>query len=220
MRYVLLLLLASCTSGPSEFHRGTMVAPPPAPARPGVGAPIRGQPGEPHAYPRSPYTRVLPETPDSLREDGLWSGGGPVASTSPLAPVLGVIVPTPQNYESDSDPNAFCAALVEHGGDATPAFARALRALGDDAKRCFVARAMVACMEFRLAEHAPRLATDDGPHLTKWKHAFQRDIQRSLEALRAFLLKKCTPGLIDDTNGLFDTWRIASFAKPPGGMRQ
>lgn len=73
MKYALFLLLLSCGAPGHEYMRGTMVAPPPAPVRPGVGAPIRGQPGEPHAYPRSPHTRVLPETPETRHGPGIWA---------------------------------------------------------------------------------------------------------------------------------------------------
>lgn len=165
MRYVLLLLLASCASGHSEFHRGTMGAPPAAPARPGVGAPIRGQPGEPHAYPRSPYTRVLPETPETRHGPGLWAADATLPPPPPMRKkgepipkirVLDIPVPHHENATDalDTGPTEQCAGAVNAvlmGGDAALA-SRALR-LTPNQRECLAALAHMDC----LSDLKPRL---------------------------------------------------------------
>lgn len=82
----LVLVLSACAtspSAPSELQRGTYVSPAPPP-RPGVGAPVVGQPEpfEPRNYPKSPYTRVLPQDENTRRGPGLWSVEAPQASSS------------------------------------------------------------------------------------------------------------------------------------------
>ena len=104
-----LLVLSACSStAPSRYEQGAPVRPPPAPAaRPGVGAPVMGQPGAFSApLPRSPNSRPLP--PSS--EPGLWSADTPKASAADDGrPILyGIEMPTP----AAADPAArFHAAM-------------------------------------------------------------------------------------------------------------
>lgn len=93
----LLLSCATSPEGPATYERGTFVRPPPAPARAGVGAPMVGQPGaQSREYPRSPYTRVLPQTPETRKGPGLWSAESPRASIETwvyTADIAGLHVP-------------------------------------------------------------------------------------------------------------------------------
>jgi hypothetical protein len=117
----LFLLSASamgCAAGqPAEYQRGTFTPPPPAPLRPGVGAPVLGQPGQSQAVmPRSPHRRVLPPT----REPGVWAGDQPraagfedVKDVEPL--ILGVRLPyinEPPLNEEETWPVRWCAAAA------------------------------------------------------------------------------------------------------------
>jgi hypothetical protein len=103
MRYLILLLLASCSTHPHpDYHRGAGVRPAPAPVRPGVGAPVLGQPGYiGPEVPRAPHGRVLPPT----RDPGLWAVAQPaMAAPNPWDdsdPILiGVHLPEPDENES------------------------------------------------------------------------------------------------------------------------
>jgi hypothetical protein len=85
MRYVLLCLLClGCASGaPTTYSKGTLRPPPPAPTRPGVGLPayepgVRPMPPQPNPAPR----RVLPQTPETRKEPGLWASEAPEATPS------------------------------------------------------------------------------------------------------------------------------------------
>lgn len=144
MKYALFLLLLSCGAPGHEYMRGTMVAPPPAPARPGVGAPIRGQPGEPHAYPRSPYTRALPQTPETMRQPGIWAA----TPSAPLPSVLGVMLPLPRTKAPDKDVEAVskCAAVVNGSIDMAEKRA-AMRHIPDARRECIVAQLYLRCAD-------------------------------------------------------------------------
>jgi hypothetical protein len=118
----LFLLSASamgCAAGShgTEYRQAAFTPPPPAPLRPGVGAPVLGQPGQPQAVmPRSPHRRVLPPT----REPGVWAGDQPraagfedVKDVEPL--ILGVRLPyinEPPLHETETWPVRWCAAAA------------------------------------------------------------------------------------------------------------
>lgn len=85
MRFLILLFLTACaTSAPSRYEQGAFRPAPPV-FVPSQDAPHTvGQPGyvtPPASQPeRSPHTRVLPETPETRREPGLWAGDEPKAT--------------------------------------------------------------------------------------------------------------------------------------------
>jgi hypothetical protein len=147
-----LLLLCACSSG-SEYRRGTHVRPPSF--HPAQDAPHTvGQPGhlQPRTdYPRSPHTRVLPQTPGTARQPGLWAGGGDVTVIDPKEiTVLGVeLLLPPEMYDGeagDAGPTILCA---KHWNAvlATDA-AKWLREMKDDAaRRCLVALMNEACVD-------------------------------------------------------------------------
>lgn len=107
----LVLTLPACatsSSAPSELQRGTYVSPAPPP-RPGVGAPQVGQPGvfEPRDYPKSPYTRVLPQNENTGRGPGLWATGDDRTSPKegergPDRFVFGMGLPLIPEYDQDA----------------------------------------------------------------------------------------------------------------------
>jgi hypothetical protein len=135
-----LLLIAGCASPGRELQRGSAVAPPPPPVRPGHGAPVVGQPGQQSPeLPRSPHHRVLPPS----REPGLWAGDEPRAGRSgPQAePVLlGVTLPglPITDTEKDVGPARACVAMWN---DALPGtrLAAKVNALRPAEKQCMVA---------------------------------------------------------------------------------
>jgi len=144
LRLLPLLLLMAC-AGPAEYHRGTMPAPPPAPLRPGVGAPVMGQPGsyrEP--LPRSPNSRVLPPS----NEPGLWSADSPRASNSETAaPILyGIELPVPEEAGPEARFHAeMCARSID---DATRASgkARLVEGLSRQQKACLALQLQDVCL--------------------------------------------------------------------------
>ena len=101
VRYLFVALcLVGCTASnpPREYQRGVYVSPPPAP-QPGVGAPVIGQPGyvgPAENIPRSPYTRVLPQTKETRREDTIWAATS--SEESPAPRILGAPVPIPADW--------------------------------------------------------------------------------------------------------------------------
>jgi hypothetical protein len=145
-RLLPLLLLMAC-SGPAEYRRGTMPAPPPAPLRPGVGAPTMGQPGSlTQPPPRSPNKRVLPPS----NEPGLYSADRPRASNSAeteAAPILyGIELPVPEKAGAVARFHAaMCARSLE---DATRAAgkARLVEGLSRQQKACLALQLQDLCL--------------------------------------------------------------------------
>jgi len=86
---LLILLLSACAANQSAFP----VAPPFSPV---LDAPVTvGQPGyvgELERAPRSPHKRVLPQTPETRKEAGIWAANAP-SQTEPV--LLGVRLPVP-----------------------------------------------------------------------------------------------------------------------------
>jgi hypothetical protein len=151
MRHAILFVLGalSCVrAGPeSSLQRGTLTRPPPAPTRPGVGAPVFGQPGASAAHPRGTDKRVLPPA----EEPGLWSGDTPSASraNAPGQPeILGVALPFIPDAATAEDerPTRVC------GGTMSTLLSKAqgqeeLAGLPPPARRCLAARLYVRCTE-------------------------------------------------------------------------
>lgn len=108
MRYLLLLLPFLALAQPAA-------RPAPAPFNPALDAPHTiGQPGhlDPVAYSKSPYGRVLPETPETRREPGIWAGKESVTVIDPQAlTLLGVVLPIFANEDGvgDAGPTMLCA---------------------------------------------------------------------------------------------------------------
>lgn len=78
-------------------------APPRAPAfNPAEDAPhTYGRPEQ--GYPRSPYTRILPQTKETRQEDGLWSAEAPVAAIPDKFTILKIPLPYPQEPPTRED---------------------------------------------------------------------------------------------------------------------
>ncbi len=115
---------ASTTPERSELHRGTFAPPPPAPARPGVGLPtydpqVNPLPPQPNPKP----ARLLPQTPETARQPGIWATKSPEQEEyerwsadrerEPL--VLGVHLRYPPGtiHEEESRPTNLCAAKID-----------------------------------------------------------------------------------------------------------
>lgn len=81
--YVVVFIAVFGCSGPREYHQGAAQPPPPPSMRPGVGAPTVGQPGwNPgvRTIPGPQHGRILPETPETRKEPGIWAAEPPRAS--------------------------------------------------------------------------------------------------------------------------------------------
>lgn len=157
----LVVLMAACASGPAEYQRGTF-APAPAPVRPGVGAPIY----DPHVKPLPPQSqpkpmRVLPETPQTRREPGVWasSSGEPAWWTKRDPVLLDTVLPYPTiEAERDTWTTRLCAARADAVREQVmrPEEERAMAAKD---KACLAARLYVFCataMEANIASDLKR----------------------------------------------------------------
>jgi hypothetical protein len=112
MRLILCLFLAACASGPErQLERGTIARPPPAQARPGVGAPTY----DPHVRPLPPQPQPKPERLlPPAREPGIWASNGPEWWTNREPTLLGVVLPYPPiTAERDTWATRLCAARAD-----------------------------------------------------------------------------------------------------------
>jgi hypothetical protein len=96
--YPLLFLLAACASStPTQYAQGVPALPRAPAFNPTLDAPITtGQPGyvgPAENLPHSPHRRVLPETPDTRKEPGLWAAEPPTSATGDVPEILGLALP-------------------------------------------------------------------------------------------------------------------------------
>lgn len=152
---ILCLFLAACASpAPTTYSQGAYRPAPPA-FNPVTDAPITiGQPGyarpgvqvEPGPKP----TRLLPETPATRREPGIWASDAPSPSASddgkPVPLVLGVRLPywLMQDEPDDREHTRWCAARTDAllRKVMTPA---EIAALSEQETRCLAMRMYNLC---------------------------------------------------------------------------
>jgi hypothetical protein len=150
MRYLLLLLTVSCAAPQREYHQGAYrpVAPTFVPSQ---DAPHTvGQPGHvrPDVYvePGPRPSRVLPQTPATAREPGLWGGDEPTTTAGPA--VLGILLWAPDEPRSPDSAqiSSICGTMIDAGmGHAKTR--KAAEALAEDKQECFVAKMLLFCAE-------------------------------------------------------------------------
>jgi len=213
----LLLSLAACTSGPSEYHRGTFVPPPPAPARPGVGLPTY----DPHARPFPPQpqpkpTRVLPETPETRRGPGIWASDDttPPKPKGGKGPVLwDVELPMPPLVQSEDPleqiaPALACTRAVKQRIE-TMGLREQVVSMEPHQRTCFLIRLYAFC----LRDMSGNIKAENPRDARRWKEASQ--------CATRFYARWC--GAIDtsSTDPLADrveqAWKAASAS---GGIKQ
>jgi hypothetical protein len=152
MRFALLLLLVGCAGNQSAFPM-----PPAAPTfSPTLDAPITvGQPGyagSPENMPRSPHKRVLPETPATRKEAGIWASdsGSRHGPPYPQIHLLGIVWETLDNpTEHEWDTTAMCAVTMRLvGGDDMSMLAT----LADWPRACAIAKLYRHCADGTMRE--------------------------------------------------------------------
>jgi hypothetical protein len=158
LRLLSLLSLAACASqGPTQYAQGVPVAPRAPAFTPTFDAPITvGQPGyvgPVENLPRSPYSRVLPETPETRKEPGIWAAdkprddGPPGWKTRPPL-ILDVMLP----LESDTDP-AHEAAYHRQARACAIVADTTLRSLFEESELFSVTLDERACLAAMLYQH-------------------------------------------------------------------
>lgn len=146
----ILLCLAACSSTPNTLERGSYRPPPAAPAfSPTLDAPhTTGQPG-PRArdVPRSPYTRVLPQTPETRRQDGIWASDVPM--DLPDLPMIDETeIPFPAEAETDGEKflTRECAMMMNGSTGIWDPIDKRLTWRGKE-RRCLAALLFAACVD-------------------------------------------------------------------------
>ena len=185
----LVLLLAGCSSGPSVYRQGIPIAPGAPAFNPATDSPVTtGQPGyvgPAEQIPRTPHGRVLPQTPTTRREPGLWAGDAPQASMpwvdrEPI--ILGTVLPEPNDDLLVRTQIRRCAYLADalfdvrmHPHDRI--------AEGRDMRACLAAHAWRHCAVSDLAD-LDRARTKGVISLRMIEAALRRDLQRAEDFVR------------------------------------
>jgi hypothetical protein len=112
----LILVLGCSSSAPSQYERGTLTGPPPAQQRPGVGLPTYDPHVAPRPEPQPKPARLLPQTPETRRTDGIWASASPEAKP---AVAFDWNVPLPENDDEAAARIKRCAASMKVGTDRT-----------------------------------------------------------------------------------------------------
>lgn len=205
-------LAAGCATpdsgGVRTYQQGIPMAPRAPAFNPMADAPHTvGQPGHVarEHVPRTASTRILPETPETRREAGIWASGLPTAKEEwPVFPsILGVPLPLPVGAKTN-DERYYARKCGRHmhrladaeSPDAGDAFSEA-------ARRCLAARLYRACMD---AEDAALL---DGAH----DASFAQYITATRAVAAAFMKSACATvprdatvdGIVEKLSRLYTT---------------
>lgn len=148
MRYALLLMLCGCAAtGRRDLRDGAPVRAPVAEPRTSYTPAGAGLPeywGQPEAkVERSPYARVLPQTPETRREAGLWSGTPTMASSAPS--ILGVEIPSAVADDMSITEVAACTQFADAALYDNPQVVVAFHQMNKDDKRCAAFRLFLEC---------------------------------------------------------------------------
>lgn len=190
-------LISCATPGPREYHDGMPLRPPPAPAaRPGVGAPVVGQPGifDPREYPKSPYGRVLPEDENTRREPGIWAADddGPIGDIDPEEVFIWPVPLPPNPAPHEIGYASICAVgagrVLTLAAQQSPSEVKARMAKwGKPDADCVLARLFQACAILILNdnERANKNRAEDGRELLL-------SLKRIKERADQYLAERCT----------------------------
>jgi hypothetical protein len=219
---LLALALGACAPKSPEYHRGTLVRPPPAQARPGVGAPTydpQAKPLPPQPQPKP--ARVLPQTPTTAREPGIWASD---AASSSGVQVLGVPIPL-TDEEHKSDPRSphmrRCALELAIVANGIPGFlpGELDRLLGEDGRRCLAATVHAACMDHRYEQALREREAQTGAAF-KAASARASAFGAATREARGFRARNCGVNMMNQftfpssRDALLDLWR-SQFGSAP-----
>lgn len=165
---ILCLFLAACASpAPTTYSQGAYRPAPPA-FNPVTDAPITiGQPGYVRpgvqAEPGPKPTRVLPETPQTRREPGIWASDTGAPSGEEWQRVLNIYLPMPESITSAAEawPVARCARHINTRLDALGLMERARALSTRSIRACLAARLYQFCAQFEADDLARKRAAGE-----------------------------------------------------------
>lgn len=173
--------------------------PPPSPVfNPAQDAPHTiGQPGhlrpQPKVEPGPRPTRVLPQTPETMRQPGVWGTTAPRGSDAPMVKVEDVSIPLPPDIDKPALERAkACGAAVQEAINDNRALINFRRYL-PDMRTCFVFLAWRDCMASPLwkeevlaagaVRHVEALLLNEGTPAScwRWVDSYTKSIGRTFE---------------------------------------
>lgn len=200
MRYLLLLFLYGCTSStPRLFADGAPLAPPGprvtyTPTGTGLPPEYWGTPEAPKPE-RSPHARTLPQTPETIREPGLWAGDQPHAG--PIVKAGGIVLQEPQEpTDVDHVIMRQCARVLESMVEELPRLREAYERLVFGEKMCAIAKAYEMCAEKDLLQAAAAQQNNAvmrlqrvrkaAKEMQKWACEYPRDTEPVADVVNLF----------------------------------
>ena len=179
---LILSLLTACAANQSAFP-----TPRPPSFSPTLDAPITtgmpGYVGSPANLPPSPHKRVLPETPETRKQAGIWAVKDSDERVTPI--LLDVFPPTSMDAQTPWDyevPEQCARTMLDALKRAK--LLQAANALESPIKRCLAARLYSACAdEWRKdveAEGSPLAAMADMVRAVRLMNETARELQRTL----------------------------------------
>lgn len=208
MRFLLIAaLFLGCAPAPATLKRGTFTPPPPAPVRPGVGAPSVGQPGQARPeLPRSPHKRVLPPTAGP----GIWAGDEPKAAIEDVGPAKLLDVPLPLGDPTDPESMAMtrtCAEQMDY----------ALLVAGIEATARDLVLAPRKCLAAKLYRHCATGVLENYQSKASKGEVLDREFLARVKAMKqkadAFEKESCPGGEHDGMLGSLPTEGAATWDK-------
>lgn len=201
-----LLVVVACASPPREYRQGVPVAPRPSTFNPIMDAPHTiGQPGHverQREYPKSPYARVLPQTPESKKEDGLWAARSPDSYNG--FELMGTLLPLPDNAnDSEKQIVRGCVALSVEGIGRTLGFEerkkaiRYLEKIPGKEYPCIAARAYLSCVERLILNQEAKKAREGANDSTT-----DNELARLQKTAKKFENRSCSMSLSKNTSDL------------------
>lgn len=223
MRCLLLLFLASCTTAeprPDTLEKGAY-----RPVRPPVFTPAEDAPhtvGAPHTLSPGVYvepgprpSRVLPQTPATAREPGLWSGDQPRgAAISGQPRLFDVLLPFPPEAQTDTArmPTLTCAhnmsvAVLNAG------LKESIAKLTPAVRECMAAKLYVVCAEQGDTDHRAKVRETG-----KLDEGVANRVRRTLETARNFEQLKCRGVRFSNTDDAIQGMIIGNYQKEHRGL--
>lgn len=206
---LLALAIAACAPSP-EYHRGTLARPPPAQARPGVGAPTY----DPHTKPLPPQpqpkpTRMLPPT----REPGIWASNDPEQRHGGTPRLLEIDLPQIPNLRTDEIfehalLTSGCIQTINDRLDFLSLMAPSLELLPEP-RRCLAARLYDLCVRRKVDDAVRSRAGTDA--------VLPRALARTAQDAAEFREKACGSKAMPDadriTGAVERTWDTISTSR-------
>lgn len=218
---LLLLLFAACAAPQQrrEFRDGAPMRTPvvePRTTYTPTGAGLSEYWAEPDAPKpeRSPYTRVLPQTPETMKGPGIWAVKPP---DERAVKVLGVLVPLGPDIHTQEDalPGEHCGQEAARGFVSDAGLMKEIGRISDKEKACLVGTAMMECLARQRFVREQHIASFDGQPPRSAVENMDA-IRRTIDGIQAFLDVACDASYSPAVRALAEWWSLKTYPRAKG----